>query len=56
LRPDELDDLVESVTVRTYLLLEHGPQSDIWERGRDGAWRSYCDASAFDAALERISA
>ncbi len=56
LHAGELDDFVEFVTARTYLLLEHGPQSDLWERGIDGIWRTYCDASAFDVALERISA
>ncbi len=53
---EDVADFVEFVTVRTYLLLEHGPQAQLWERGIDGVWRTYCVASDFDAATERISA
>lgn len=53
---DEGLERVEFVTVRTYLLLEHGPQSELWERGIDNVWRSHCVAAEFDVARERISA
>ena len=56
LAADEVDDFVEFVTVRTYLLLEHGPQSESWERGIDNVWRTHCVAAEFDVARERISA
>ena len=52
----DVDDFVEFVTVRSYLLLEQGPDSDLWERGIDGVWRTYCVAAEFDVARERISA
>ena len=52
----DVDDFVEFVTVRSYLLLEQGPDPRMGERGIDGVWRSYCVASEFDVATERMSA
>ena len=46
LHAGELEDFVHFVMVRTYLLLEHGPDVSVWQLGQDGVWRASCVASA----------
>jgi hypothetical protein len=45
LTTEERADLADFVRVRTFLLLEHGPQPAPWERDDSGAWRAYSVAS-----------
>ncbi len=42
LSADRIEDFAHFVVVRTYLLLEYGPQTGVWEDDRAGAWRAYC--------------
>lgn len=44
----ELQDFAEFVRVRTYLLLEKGPQDSVWENIGDGSWHAVCVASRLE--------
>lgn len=41
----QVDDFAHFVMVRTYLLLEHGPDVAVWQYGTDGVWRATCVGS-----------
>ncbi len=41
----QVEDFAHFVMVRTYLLLEHGPDVSVWQLGQDGVWRASCVAS-----------
>jgi hypothetical protein len=37
-----IEDFAHFVVVRTYLLLEYGPQPGVWDGDRVGVWHAYC--------------
>jgi hypothetical protein len=45
LAPEAIADFAHFVTVRVYLLLEHGPQPEAWEADPAGFWRAHYLAS-----------
>ncbi len=42
LRSEQIEDFTHFVLVRTYLLLENGPEPDAWISDADGVWRALC--------------
>jgi hypothetical protein len=51
----ELVDFAEFVQVRTYLLLEQGPQPATWDHDGSSGWRANCVRSRL-APRERVNA
>ncbi len=45
---EQVDDFMHFVVVRTYLLLEHGPQTCAWEADGANAWRAHCQSVVGD--------
>ncbi len=52
LSPESVEDFAHFVVVRTYLLLEYGPQPGAWESDVVGVWRAYC--RTFSAGLVNL--
>jgi hypothetical protein len=50
----EIQDFAQFVTVRTYLLLDRGPDGSEWEPTRDGVWRADCVAAELDLDAEYL--
>jgi hypothetical protein len=47
-----IEDFAHFVTVRTYLLLEYGPQPGVWVSDRAGVWSAFC--RTFTAGLVNL--
>jgi hypothetical protein len=45
---DQIEDFAQFVVVRTYLLLEYGPQPRVWDPEGAGVWRANCQAVIAD--------